>query len=50
MREIIHESGTAGNLTSDIHLATITIEQGAKLYTLNADFSCFRGLRWERPF
>lgn len=28
----------------------IAIKHGAKLYTLDADFSRFKGLRWERPF
>ncbi len=50
VRELTLESGTAGNLTSDIHLAAIAIQNGAKLYTLDADFSRFRGLRWEKPF
>ncbi len=50
VRELILESGTAGNLTFDIHLAAIAIRNGAKLFTLDADFSRFRGLRWEKPF
>ena len=50
VKELILETGTAGNLTSDIHLAAIAIEHGAKLYTLDADFSRFKGLRWEKPF
>ncbi len=50
VQELILETGTAGNLTSDIHLAAIAIEHGAKLYTLDADFSRFKGLRWERSF
>ncbi len=50
VKELILETGTAGNLTSDIHLAAIAIEHGAKLFTLDADFSRFKGLRWEKPF
>jgi len=50
VKELILETGIAGNLTSDIHLAVIAIEHGAKLYTLDADFSRFKGLRWEKPF
>lgn len=50
VKELIMETGTAGNLTSDIHLAAIAIGQSAKLFTLDADFSRFRGLRWEKPF
>ena len=50
VKELVLEAGTAGNLTSDIHLAAIAIGHRAKLLTLDADFSRFKGLRWERPF
>ncbi|MBC8452459.1 MAG: type II toxin-antitoxin system VapC family toxin [Spirochaetes bacterium] len=50
MKELVLESGTAGNLTSDIHLAAIAMQSRAKLYTLDADFSRFNGLWWEKPF
>jgi uncharacterized protein len=48
--ELLQEAGTAGNLTSDIHLAAIAILHGATLFTLDGDFGRFRGLRWEKPF
>lgn len=41
--------GTAGNLTSDAHLAALAIEHQADLRTTDADFSRFSGLRWENP-
>ena len=50
VKDLILETGTAGNLTSDIHLAAIAIGHKAKLFTLDADYSRFRGLRWEKPF
>lgn len=50
VKDFVLETGTAGNLTSDVHLAAITIGHRAKLYTLDADFSRFKGLRWEKPF
>ena len=50
VKELILETGAAGNLTSDIHVAAIAIGHGAKLITLDADFSRFKGLRWEKPF
>jgi uncharacterized protein len=50
IKELILETGTAGNLTSDVHLAAIAIGHRAKLYSLDADFSRFKGLRWEKPF
>lgn len=45
VRELIERAGTAGNLTSDAHLAAIAIEQGARLATFDTDFHRFHGLR-----
>jgi uncharacterized protein len=41
--------GTAGNLTTDAHLATLAIERGYTLYSTDADFARFPGLRWINP-
>ncbi len=41
--------GTAGNLTTDAHLAALAIEHQAELHTTDADFSRFPGLRWANP-
>ncbi len=41
--------GTAGNLTTDAHLAAIAIEYGCTLYSVDADFARFKGLRWRNP-
>jgi hypothetical protein len=41
--------GTAGNLTSDAHLAALAIEHGALLCSCDADFSRLPGLRWVDP-
>jgi uncharacterized protein len=49
LRELLDQAGTAGNLTSDAHLAAIAISLGAKLASCDADFARFRGLRWENP-
>jgi toxin-antitoxin system PIN domain toxin len=45
LRELIEGAGTAGDLTSDAHLAAIAIEHGAVLATFDTDFFRFRGLR-----
>ncbi len=45
LRELIEPEGTAGNLTSDAHLAAIAIEHSVTLATFDADFHRFRGLR-----
>jgi toxin-antitoxin system PIN domain toxin len=49
LRELLGEVGTAGNLTTDAHLAALAIEHGAELCSHDADFSRFPGLRWTDP-
>lgn len=49
LRELLTSVGTAGNLTSDAHLAALAIEHGAELCSTDADFSRFPGLRWRHP-
>lgn len=41
--------GRAGNLTTDAHLAAITIEHGATMVSFDRDFARFEGLRWMCP-
>jgi toxin-antitoxin system PIN domain toxin len=38
-----------GPLVTDAHLATLTIEHGATLYSTDGDFSRFPRLRWRNP-
>lgn len=49
LRELLFPLGTAGNLTTDAHLAALAIEHGAELCSADADFSRFPGLRWVNP-
>lgn len=49
LRDNLEQLGTAGNLTSDAHLATLAIERGYILYSTDADFSRFPGLKWINP-
>ena len=49
LRELLEETGTAGNLTTDAHLAALAISHGAILVSCDADFGRFRHLRWENP-
>jgi uncharacterized protein len=49
LRELLVPFGTAGNLTSDAHLAALAIEHGATLCSSDVDFSRFAGLRWMDP-
>jgi toxin-antitoxin system PIN domain toxin len=49
LRDLLAETGTAGNLTTDAHLAAIAIGHAAELVSCDADFGRFRGLRWINP-
>ena len=49
VKELLSQIGTAGNLTSDAHLAAFAIEHAACLYSSDNDFSRFHSLRWKNP-
>ena len=49
LAELLRPLGTAGNLTSDAHLAAIALEHGAELCSTDTDFARFKGLRWRNP-
>ena len=49
LRDLLALLGTAGNLTSDAHLAALSVEHGAELCSGDADFARFPGVRWVNP-
>jgi len=49
LRGLLRETGTAGNLTTDAHLAAITIEHGAEIVSYDRDFARFAGVRHRLP-
>ena len=49
LRTLLEPLGSAGNLTSDAHLAAIAIEHGAEVCSCDTDFARFPGLRWNDP-
>lgn len=49
VRDLLLASGTAGNLTTDAHLAALAIEHGAELCSTDGDFGRFARLRWVNP-
>ena len=49
LRKNLKSLGTAGNLTTDAHLATLAIERGYTLYSTDADFTRFPDLKWTNP-
>jgi len=46
---LLESLGTAGNLTTDAHLAALAIEHQAEVHSTDADFARFPGLRWSNP-
>ncbi len=42
-------TGTAGRLTTDLHLAALAIENQAELHSNDTDFGRLPGLRWYNP-
>ena len=49
LRSLLRDAGTAGNLTSDAHLAAIAIEHNAEVCSVDVDFKRFAGVRWRNP-
>jgi toxin-antitoxin system PIN domain toxin len=49
LRELLAPLGTAGNLTTDAHLAALAIEHGGVVCSCDADFTRFSGLSWVDP-
>jgi toxin-antitoxin system PIN domain toxin len=46
---LLRSAGTAGNLTTDAHLAALAIEHGATIVSFDRDFARFEGVRWTLP-
>jgi toxin-antitoxin system PIN domain toxin len=49
LRDLITSVGTAGNLTTDAHIAALAIEYDAEVCSADRDFGRFPGLRWLNP-
>ena len=46
---LLEQSKATGNLIPDAYLAALAIESGSIFVTLDQDYRCFPGLRWEAP-
>ncbi|MBS1813789.1 MAG: PIN domain-containing protein [Acidobacteria bacterium] len=49
LRTAMWEGSCRAGLTTDAHIAAITMECGGTLYSYDRDFSRFPGLRWRVP-
>jgi hypothetical protein len=49
LRKLLRDSGSAGNLTSDAHLAALAVELGGSISSTDADFERFPGVERVNP-
>jgi uncharacterized protein len=49
MRGFLTAAGTAGNLTTDAHLAALSVEYGATVCSYDTDFTRFPGVTLVDP-
>jgi uncharacterized protein len=49
LRGLLYETGTAGNLTTDAHLAALALEHGADIVSYDRDFARFPGVQHRLP-
>lgn len=49
LRGLLGASGTAGNLTTDAHLAALALEHGADVVSYDRDFARFPGVKHRLP-
>jgi toxin-antitoxin system PIN domain toxin len=46
---LLGAAGTAGNLTTDAHLAALALEHDATILSFDRDFARFEGVQWTIP-
>lgn len=49
LKDLLEPIGTAGNLTTDAHLAALAVEHGAEIHSADSDFARFPGVTWVNP-
>jgi len=49
LRGLLRDAGTAGNLTTDAHLAALALEHGADIVSYDRDFGRYPGIRHRVP-
>lgn len=49
LRGLLRDAGTAGNLTTDAHLAALALDHGADVVSYDRDFARFAGVRHRLP-
>ena len=49
MERLLDAAGRGSELISDAHLAALAVENGGTVYSADADFARFPGVRWVDP-
>jgi uncharacterized protein len=49
MTQLLETAGAGGDLVPDAHLAALAAENGGVVYSQDADFARFAGVRWVNP-
>lgn len=49
LRNLLEGTGTAGNLTTDAHIAALALENGYTVYSADNDFQRFAGVKHVNP-
>ncbi len=49
MEKLMSGAGRGGDLTPDVHLAALAVENGGTVYSQDADFARFDGVHWINP-
>lgn len=49
LRNLLDAAGTAGNLTTDAHIAALALEHGYAVYSADNDFQRFAGIKHVNP-
>lgn len=49
LAHLLDQTGTAGNLTSDAHLAALALEHAGTVWSFDTDFARFPEVAWRAP-
>lgn len=48
VKQLLSQAGTSGNLTTDAHIAALSIQWDCTVYSTDTDFARFSGIKWKQ--
>ena len=48
VKQVLSQAGTSGNLTTDAHIAALSIQWDCTVYSTDTDFARFPGIKWKQ--